>query len=324
MAQKLDLHTQAEANIVFEMWQPGLSYIWLAGFIFFSLKAYADNRRTLHLLNTHKLNGCAAYFHKGRSYIYLPPDFHTTYTPAEQDLLLAHERQHITQHDPLLYRLLQMAQCVFWFNPLIHKAIRLIKQDRELLCDERVTQGRCKREYGVLLLREAQMAMPIHAIAGIAAKPGDVYERIAACAIPFPRNRKSIVIILGIAAVILAIGIMGFLMPAFESPMDIRLYLVEDISFSQHIEGAERFAFLEQGGIALDQKGLYEHALSVGLKPEQRLHMYITTGKRPTLTSYSTVSSGFEFAIHELESERLFFSYSDTELNLWSVLYKVI
>jgi len=322
LAQKIELHTLTSSGIVFELWQPILSYIWLTGFVAFSIKTRANNRRNLHKLLNRELNGCAAYFHKWRSHIYLPPNFHMTYSPAEQDMLLAHERQHILQHDPALFRFLQIVLCVFWFNPPLHKAISLIRQDRELLCDERVTQGRCKTAYGALLLREAQISMPGQAIAGMATESECLYERIAACVIPFRQNKKNIVVVLGMTAIILATGIMGFLIPAVESPVDIRVYLVEDASLT-HIDGAEIFFSAEPDGIVTDQKNIAEYALSAGLKPEQRLYISVITGKRPTLTSYCTVSDGFEFAIHELEAKMPPFSY-DSKQNVWRELFKLI
>jgi len=322
LVQGFGLHAAEPYGIAFELWQPILSYIWLAGFIISAFKTGADNRRNLHLIKACKLKGCAAYFHRWRSHIYLPPDYSTAYSPAEQSMLLAHERQHIIQHDPLLFRFLQIVQCVFWFSPMLHKAIRLIRQDRELLCDERAAQGYCKREYGLLLLREAQSSMPCHRMAGIAAEPGGVYERIAACAVTFPRNRKNVALVLGIAVIILAVGILGFLMPAFESPMDIKLYLIEGASLT-YIEGADGYFSLAPEGIIPDQKSLYKFATSAGLEPEQRLYVYVISGKRPTLTSHSTISNGFEFAVHELEGEMAPFS-AGTGQNAWKGLFRFI
>jgi hypothetical protein len=238
-------------------------------------------------------------------------------------MLVAHERQHIIQHDTLAYRFLQITQCVFWFNPLIHKAARIIRHDRELLCDERTMQGCCKREYGMLLLREAKKGMPSHLAVGIATEPVGVYERIAACAAHFPKNRKTGVIVTGIAAAIFVAGSVGFVKPVMESPMEIQVFLSEDTNFS-HIQGTERFFFLENDGIALDQKGFYEYALSAGLKPEQRLSVSVMEGKRPTLTSYYTISNGATFAVYQLESEEIFIPYYDAGLNIWSMLYRLI
>lgn len=323
LAKRLDLPSLALTNIFYELWQPILSYLWLAGFIASLVQVRANNKRTLYLLHTRQLRGCAAYFHKGHSSVYLPPDFMTIYTQAEQDMLLAHERQHILQHDPYLYRILSFVKCIFWFNPLIHQAIHLIKQDRELLCDERAIQGRCRIAYGSLLLREARTAMPGYEVAGIVSEAGDIYERIAACAVPFPQDRKKAVMVACIAVIIFSFGFVGFLYPAMESPMRIQVFLTGEASVTP-VEGAEKYAMLERDVISLDQNGLFEYALSMGLRPEQSLYVSVVFGRRPTLTSFSTVSNGFAFAIHELQTELLRYSHHQAGLNLWSVLYRIL
>ncbi|MFT4105192.1 MAG: M56 family metallopeptidase [Lacrimispora sp.] len=301
----------------FKLW----SLIWFFGFIFSALKTHRAHKYTLRLLKEGKMTGCAAYFYRGRSHIYLPPEFKKAYTSTEQAMLIAHEKQHIKHHDPLLYRFLQVVQCVFWFCPFIHKALRLIRQDRELLCDERASSGFSKREYGMLLLREAQKEVPGRAVAGIVSEPSGVYERVQACVSPFPGNTKAAVRVVCIAAAMFAVGFIGIIKPVVSAPMDIRVFLADDKSFL-HIEGTERFVLLKQGGIALAQQELYEYAISVGLKPEQRLNVSVLQGERPTLVGFHTVNGGGWFLISELKSKDIFFPYYDEGFNLWSVLFK--
>jgi len=282
-----------------------------------------ERKNTMRLIKSDKLTTCAAYFYKGRSRIYLSPDFDQAYTPAEREMLLAHERQHVIQHDPLLYRFLQIMRCVFWFCPLLHKAVHLIRQDRELLCDERVTLRFSKREYGCLLLREAQKAPPSCAVAGVVSEVGGVYERVNACVTPFSANKNTAIIVTSIAAILFTTGFIGFASPIVNKPMDIRVFLVDDASFS-HIEGAEEFVLFTDDGIALDQDRLYEHVVAAGLMPEQVLNVCVIEGERPTLTSCYTVSNGGVFKISELKSEKILFSYYDAGFNIWGMLYKVL
>ncbi len=98
-------------------------------------------------------------------------------------MLLAHERQHVEQHDPLLYSAPEWLNCVFWFCP-VRSAVRPFRRDKELLCDERVQRCFSRREYLMLLLllREAGKSVLKGVIAGINADSGTLYKRIKACA----------------------------------------------------------------------------------------------------------------------------------------------
>ena len=75
-----------------------------------------------------------------RPRIVLPHDFAQRYSPAEQALVLAHERTHIARRDALANLAAALFQCVFWFNPLVHIGARSFRQDQELACDASVMQ----------------------------------------------------------------------------------------------------------------------------------------------------------------------------------------
>ncbi len=73
-----------------------------------------------------------------RPRIVLPQDFSARYSPAEQALVIAHERAHIARGDLQANLLAALFQCVFWFNPLVHFGARRFRQDQELACDAAV------------------------------------------------------------------------------------------------------------------------------------------------------------------------------------------
>ena len=320
------LPESAPFQIAWLVFSTALNCILIAGIVISAVKICRRRKKTIRLLKSGKIAYCAAYYYKGRSRIYTPPNFGEAYTPDERGMLLAHEKQHVLQRDTLLYPFLQAVQCVFWFNPLVHMAVRLIRQDRELLCDERVTLNCPKHAYGMLLLSEAQKPFCNHAIAGAASEQAGMYERVAACVKPFPKDKKAAVVVACIAAVVFAAGCIGFTQPIVNAPMDIQVSLIDagDNGFSPQFNGAEKFVLVEQDGIYINQEGLFEYAVSAGLTPEQRLSVRVIEAKRQTLTSCYTVSNGGWFAVSELNSEELFFPFHDAGFNLWSVLFKVI
>ncbi|MFX5602942.1 M56 family metallopeptidase, partial [Acinetobacter baumannii] len=50
-------------------------------------------------------------------------------------LVLRHEQIHLQRRDVCMNTLFALAQCLFWFNPLIHVAGRCFRLDQELACD---------------------------------------------------------------------------------------------------------------------------------------------------------------------------------------------
>jgi beta-lactamase regulating signal transducer with metallopeptidase domain len=64
------------------------------------------------------------------------------YSLEERALIRAHERQHVVRHDPRAGALASLMQALFWFNPLVHVAVRAMRLDQELACDAAVLRHR--------------------------------------------------------------------------------------------------------------------------------------------------------------------------------------
>ena len=283
--------------------QTVLAYLWFGGFVFFSMRARLRRKRTMRRIKTGKLAGCAAYFFRFRSRVYLPPDFEKAYTPAQKEMLLAHERQHIKQHDPLLFRALEVLQCVFWFCPPVYKAVPLIRHDRELLCDARVTRKYSKREYGLLLLREAEKASPGHALAGIASEQGGIFERVRACAIPFSGGGRVAVLALCAAVCVCVVGFIGVVHPICNGA-DVALVSADTGGSLLQIEGAERFVSFNEDGVFVDEDGLRGYVGAAGYPPGQKLRVTIFF-TRPGLTTALQWEQSALFPTTNLRRNRL-------------------
>jgi beta-lactamase regulating signal transducer with metallopeptidase domain len=305
------------------------SYIWLTGFIVCVIRVHRERKKMIRLLKAGKIGSCAAYYHKGRSHIYTPPNFETAYTSEEKAILLSHEKQHIKQGDPLIFLFLQGVQCVFWFNPLVHKAVQYIRHDRELLCDERVTPDCSKFDYGMLLLSEAQRALPAYPLVGIASQPAGIYERVVACTRPFSKNKRAAVAVTWVAVFLFAVGAVGFTKPIVYHPMETMIFLTDDLGVINptHIEGFEPFIFSQQDGIVINQ-GFYQHAIAEGLEADGNFYLCVIYARRPSLLSISTISCGFKFTVSDLNDGDMFFSVHEDERfslrNFWGVLYRIL
>jgi beta-lactamase regulating signal transducer with metallopeptidase domain/ankyrin repeat protein len=87
--------------------------------------------------------------------VVLPADFGLRFTPEEQALILAHERNHLRAGDAQINALTTALQCVFWFNPLVHIGARLMRIDQEIACDAAVLSRLpvARRAYGEAMLK---------------------------------------------------------------------------------------------------------------------------------------------------------------------------
>lgn len=84
-----------------------------------------------------------------------PSDYHARFTAEERELVRAHERVHVERGDPKINALTAAAQCLNWFNPLIHVAVHFMRLDQELACDAVVVARRPaeRRRYAETLLK---------------------------------------------------------------------------------------------------------------------------------------------------------------------------
>jgi beta-lactamase regulating signal transducer with metallopeptidase domain len=144
--------------------------------------------------------------------IVMPSDANTLYSDEERALIRAHERAHIDRGDPRTNGFIAFAQCLFWFNPLIHIAAHEARLDQELACDATVLAHRSgqKRLYAETLLKTqiGGVATPLgcHWLGGAAPHP--LEQRIQALrrAAPDDQRRDMGVLIIAFAFAVAAYG----------------------------------------------------------------------------------------------------------------------
>lgn len=91
------------------------------------------------------------------------PENYTELDGEALDCVLAHELIHISRYDIVCKRLLCLAACVHWFNPLVWLMLDLANRDIELACDESVLRRIEDRRdvYALCLLEAEEMRMPL-------------------------------------------------------------------------------------------------------------------------------------------------------------------
>jgi beta-lactamase regulating signal transducer with metallopeptidase domain len=97
--------------------------------------------------------------------IVVPAGFDAAYSPEAREVMLAHERTHLRRGDNRINAAAALAGCLMWFNPLVHWAVRSMRIDQELACDEAVVRRHpaSRRIYAAVLLKSqlANIDLPL-------------------------------------------------------------------------------------------------------------------------------------------------------------------
>lgn len=131
-----------------------------------------------------------------RPHLVLPSDFEQRYNADECALVLAHEHAHLHRNDAFANALAAIAQCLFWFNPLLHWALTRFRFDQELACDAQVLANapHGRRTYAQAMLKtqlavDAAWRLPV----GCHWQPRHpLKERIAMLKEPLPGRARRI------------------------------------------------------------------------------------------------------------------------------------
>ena len=140
-----------------------------------------------------------------RPIIITPADFDERYSDEERRIVLAHERAHLAQGDPLINAFVVALQCANWFNPFVHIGARALRLDQELAADAAVLATAARRPYAEAILKTQIMA---GAPLGAAWPPNSAHslkERIAMLKRTLPNRTQRV---LGVSAIaIVAAGV---------------------------------------------------------------------------------------------------------------------
>jgi beta-lactamase regulating signal transducer with metallopeptidase domain len=142
-----------------------------------------------------------------RPRVVTPADFAQRYTPAEREVVLAHERVHLERGDPTVNAALALLTCVNWFNPAAHAMSRWLKIDQELACDARVVAAhpKARKAYAQAMLKTQLAARPLPLGCHWSSHP--LAERVRLLTRPAPsRGRRRVgaglTVVLGLAAAV--------------------------------------------------------------------------------------------------------------------------
>lgn len=147
-----------------------------------------------------------------RPRVLVPLDFEARYNGEERELVLAHERAHMHRGDTLVNAFAAVWLCVFWFNPAMHWAMRLLRFDQDLACDATVlaAAGRGRRGRYAEALLKAQLAGEAALPAPLACNWGSAHplrRRIAALRRPVAGRIRHGIGMVCVAALIASVSL---------------------------------------------------------------------------------------------------------------------
>jgi TonB family protein len=136
-----------------------------------------------------------------------------------QELILAHEREHLRARDPLLVALAGVLLVATPWNPLLWWQFRRLRAAIEMDCDRRVLRGRPgdRRAYGELLLEVGGLTVPQVGTAGLTGSRSTLERRIELLVQDLDRIRPEGVFIrasAGAVMLLVALLIPGPILPA--------------------------------------------------------------------------------------------------------------
>ena len=94
-------------------------------------------------------NKFSSPFTKGflKPIIYLPVSIFSNLTPLQIEAIILHELVHIKKYDYLIILIQNIIEKVLYFNPFVKLIGNIARKEREILCDDLVTQYYDKLEY---------------------------------------------------------------------------------------------------------------------------------------------------------------------------------
>ncbi len=156
-----------------------------------------DRRRWPRVLLSDRVTS-PAVFGVIRPCVILPKSAVETMTSQQLRFVFLHELAHLRRFDPQAEFLAAMVCALHWFNPLVWFALRRLRVERELACDEAVlaqTQPEARSTYGHVLLALAT-AGPRPPVLSMASAAGQLKGRILRIARFNPRRRNVLAIAL--------------------------------------------------------------------------------------------------------------------------------
>lgn len=148
-----------------------------------------------------------------KTYIVIPSKHLRLFSNKDLEYVIQHELHHIKNNDILINYIICGFRILYWFNPVIHIILNVIKNDREMLCDACVLMYLKQEkhiEYGHTIINFAENVSKLN-ISPLIAKIGGTkkhllkrIDNIAKCSKQRVRNKSGIIVFMIFLVMILS------------------------------------------------------------------------------------------------------------------------
>lgn len=151
----------------------------------------------------------------------------------EQEKVLKHEKIHVFERHSLDILLFEIYELFFWFNPLVRKAEKTLKDLHEYIVDLRVTGTESKYQYADLLIKlsvDKTKAKFVHLFSRNPLK-----DRIKLLAFPEGEHLKKFRFLTGIPVILFILIIYSFIISSYNAGTN-SLQIVNEQGFSSPVD----------------------------------------------------------------------------------------
>jgi bla regulator protein BlaR1 len=213
-----------------------------------------------------------------RPVLLLPEGIEGRLSPAQLELIVAHEMCHVRRRDNLTAAIHMVAETIFWFHPIVWWIGKRLVEERERCCDEEVLKVASDPKVyaeGILNVCKFYLSSPLACTSGVSGS--DLKKRIEsimANRVGHSLNvgRKVLLISAVLLAVVgpVAIGVLGALPSRGQSQTEAVPRAFEAASVKSNRAGTGRTRSIEPGGITYLNTTLGEFiAMAYGVKHYQ-------------------------------------------------------
>ncbi len=156
-----------------------------------------------------------------RPVVLLPVAVINELTPAQVEAIITHELAHIRRHDYLVNLVQCVAETLLFYHPAVWWVGRVIRQEREHCCDDRVVSiGGDRANYALALTRLTEL-LQSHTPFALAATGGALARRIRRIVRGEPaphQHRAERLLLAGLAPVVLTMSLIVYGVKASDTP----------------------------------------------------------------------------------------------------------
>jgi murein DD-endopeptidase MepM/ murein hydrolase activator NlpD len=217
--------------------------LYLSGLVRYVIVFIRNNAKIINLIQKSDIQEIEKYkivLYKGKvtafswfSYIFINPRF-LSLNQKEQAQIIEHEKIHARQLHSLDVLIYEILEIFFWFNPLVKKSKKTLKNIHEFIVDDEILNHTDAQQYSNLLIKLSVPNPDVSLANNFSKSP--LLDRIWLMAFPTPERLRKIRFASGIPLMIAVLVSYSFIISEINRSTD-RLQLYKKTAFEMPVKG---------------------------------------------------------------------------------------